>query len=130
MPLAFDAIPGLAGNPLVLARREHDVTASGASVALAAWIPELKGIAGAAPNTFLFKLWRIQWLLLAIIRPSAALPRARLLVECMVHVQRLGVAFEACVAGGLNLAPVSASVGRKLLRRKAAVQRADDVVQA
>ena len=119
MPLTFETIPGLAGNPLVLARGDHDVVATGPCLALATWIPEFRPIAGPAPNTIFFALWRIQWLGLAILRPAPGLP-ARLLVGCMVNVQRIGVAIEACIAGGLNLTPTSASVARKLLRRKAA----------
>ena len=38
----------------------------------------------------------------------------------MIHVQRLGVAFEACIAGGLDCSPCSASVARKRLRRLSA----------
>ena len=46
MPLAFDALPGLAGNALVLARGHHFVTATGPCMIIATWIPQFQ----AAPN--------------------------------------------------------------------------------
>ena len=120
MPLAFAAIPGLAGPGLIAARGPHDVTATGPSTTLSTMVPQFRAVAGAVANSFLFQFYQIYWLLLAIIRPAAAFPRGALLVASMIHVQRLGVAFEACIAGGLDCSPCSASVARKRLRRLSA----------
>ena len=120
MPLAFDNMPGLAGNMLVAARNEHDIVASGPCLVLGSFIPEFQGVAGALANTLLFAFWRVYWLLLAIIRPGPAFNRNTRLIAAAINVNRLGVAFEACIAQGLNTAACSASVARKRLRRKAA----------
>ena len=52
MPLAFLNIPGLAGNALVLARANHDVTTTGSSNAIAAWIPEFQAAVVPPGNSF------------------------------------------------------------------------------
>ena len=120
MPLTFDNMPGLAGNMLVLARNQHDVIASGPCLVLNTMIPQFRGVVGAVPNTMLFAFYRIYWLLLAIIRPGAGFPHGALLVAFTIHVNRLGIALEACIAAGLATGPCSPSVARKRLRRKAA----------
>jgi hypothetical protein len=121
MPLAFGAFAGLAGVPLLVARAGHPITASGPSTALVNMIPEWRAVAGPVANTFIFAFTQIYWLLLAIIRPDAALPAATNLVGFMIHVQRLGFAFETLVAAGLDMSPCSASVARKRIRRMAAL---------
>ena len=120
MPLSFAAIPGLAGNALTVARGPHGVTAMGPATALSTMVPQFRAAPGVVANSFLFQFYHIYWLLLAIVRPAAGFPRGALLVATMIHVQRLGVAFEACIAGGLDLSPCSASVARKRLRRLSA----------
>ena len=121
MPLTFDTIPGVAGAALVAARAAHDVTATGPSAVLATMIPEFAAIPTAGvPNSFRFRFPCIAWLLLAIVKLDATINRGTLIVAIMIHVNRLGVALEDCIAGGLNVGPCSASVARKRLRRKAA----------
>ena len=120
MPLSFAIVPGLAGNLMVLARNDHHVTATGPCVVLAAWIPEFRAAPGAGANAFIFHFWQIQWLLLVIVRPAPNLDRDALLVRGVVHVNRLGVALEACLAAGLDISPCSPSVARKRLRATAA----------
>ena len=68
MPLMFLNIPGLAGNALVLARANHDVTTTGSSNAIAAWIPEFQAAVVPPGNSFVVSYWKIYWLLLSIIR--------------------------------------------------------------
>ena len=117
MPMAFDNIAGLAGNALVLARGNHNVTCTGPSAAVAALVPEFQGTPLAAGNGFTIVYYRIVWLILAVIRAGPGFPVNLLICAATVHVHRLGVAYEACVAGGLDLRPCSASVARVRLRR-------------
>ena len=120
MPMAFANIPGLAGFALVIARAAHNVICTGPSAVIATFIPEFRAIPQPAGNAFAVALPRIMWLLLAIIRVAPGFPLGSLLVASMIHVQRLGAAFEACIAAGLNTSACSASVARKRIRRKAA----------
>ena len=63
-PLGFDpaaAAAGLVGDQLTLARGVHDLFASGACTALAAMIPEFRGVPQ-ANGDFVFGFAQIYWL--------------------------------------------------------------------
>ena len=115
MPLAFEDTPGLAGRRRLLARRDHDVYATGPSVALARMIPAFQA-ARNADGSFVFELRQILWLLLVIIRPGDDIPIDTLLKDAIVHVNRLGVALERLIACQLDLSPCSPSVARARIK--------------
>tara|TARA_B110001450_G_scaffold154698_1_gene144299 strand:+ start:611 stop:10615 length:10005 start_codon:yes stop_codon:yes gene_type:complete len=72
---------------------------------------------GGAAAGLLYPLVIIFWLFLSIIRLGDDVPPAALLADFVVNVQRLGVAFERCIAGGLDLTPCSPSVARARIKR-------------
>ena len=111
MPLSFAAFPGVAGNALVLARGPHQIEATGPAIVLATMVPTFMAIAGPA-NNFFFSFPAIFWLLLPITLADAAFPRNAPAVSLTVHVTRLGVALECCIANGLDTTPCSPSVAR------------------
>ena len=129
MPLAFAAIPGLAGFPLVVARGLHPVEATGAAVVLATMVPAFLAIAGPGPAiSFFFEFPQVYWLLLPAILADAGFPRNGDAVSMTVIVTRLGVAVECLIANGLNTAPCSPSVARKRIHRLAVTLRAGPLV--
>ena len=109
MPLAFEDLPGLAERQLRLARRTHEVVATGPSAALGRMIPSL----GALPQpdgSMIVALRPLLWLLLPIICPGPDIPIDAKLKSFIVHVSRLGEAFDRLVLAQLDLSPCSLSV--------------------
>jgi hypothetical protein len=116
MPLDFEDVPGVIGNGLRLARRSHDVVATGPCVAIATMIPAFNAqmqLDGSA----ILQLRQVQWLLLVVIRPGDDLPAGLLVVDALVHVNRLGAAFERLVMGQLDTSPCSPSVARAKVKK-------------
>jgi hypothetical protein len=118
MPLDFEAVPGVVGRALRLARRSHDVYATGPSVALATMIPAF-GAQMQADGSATLLLRQIQWLLLVMIKPGDDVPPGVLVFETMIHVNRLGAAFEHLVTGQLDVSPCSPSVARARVKKLA-----------
>ena len=59
----------------------------------------------------------VAWLLLPVIRPGNDVPDATLLADVILHVARLGVAFERCILGGLDTSACTPSVARARIKR-------------
>ena len=111
MPFAFEDSPGLAGDNLRRARRLHDVQLTGPSVALSTMVPAFKPIMHADGSASIL-LRQAQWLLLGIICPGGDVDPDALLVDVIIHVNRLGVAFDRLVQGQLDTTACSPSVAR------------------
>ena len=97
-------------------RGEHTVDASGPCMSLQTMVPSI--IAMPQANGVLrYPLVFVAWLLLPVIRPGNDVPDATLLADVILHVARLGVAFERCILGGLDTSACTPSVARARVKR-------------
>ena len=64
----------------------------------------------------IFQLRQIYWLLLVIIRPGADITVNERLVDYLIHVSRLGAAFDRLVQAQLNMTVCSPSVARARIK--------------
>ena len=116
MPLDFLPQPGIAMMQARVNRADHAVDASGPCMSLQAMVPSIAP-AQLANGLLRYPLVFIYWLLLPIIRPGADVPGATPLADFVLHVARLGVAFERCILGGLDTSPCTPSVARARIKK-------------
>ena len=116
MPLDFTLHLGLGPMALRAARGDHDVVVTGPSLALQRMIPSLSPMINAA-GLVMYPLQVVLWLILGVTRPGADIPAGTLMAEWVVHVQRLGAAFDRCILGGLDTSACTPSVARVRLKR-------------
>ena len=111
MPLDFLPQPGIGVMQARVNRGDHAVDATGPCMSLQTMVPSITAVQ-VANGMLRYPLVFIYWLLLPIIRPGADVPDATLLADFVLHVARLGVAFERCILGGLDTSPCTPSVAR------------------
>ena len=93
MPFDYTPHPGLNLQQTRQARGPHDVVVTGPALALATLLPSLPGVPQGA-GALTWPCVMIYWLFLPIIKPGGDYPNGTLLSDFLIHVSRLGVAFE------------------------------------
>ena len=107
MPFAFENFPGVVGDALRLARGDHRVALTGIALTLLTMIPSLPHQQAGGITYVEYPL--ICWLVMGVIRVSPAIPLNTRLARYIVHVVRLGVAFEHLLANELKTSACSVS---------------------
>ena len=118
MPFDFVTLPGLTMQQQRAARGPHPIMVSGPALALSQMLPSLPGApAAGGANALLWPCVVLYWLLLPVIHIGNDVPNGARMAEFLVHAQRLGVAFERLIVGGLRLEPCTPSVARARIKR-------------
>ena len=115
MPFSWANIAGLGPDALRAARAQHPVFLTGTCLVLETVVPEFIAIAH-ANNSREYTFRQIYWLFMGVIHPGDDIPPAQLFYCCMIHVARLGTAFEDMLANGLDTTPCTPSVARARFR--------------